>query len=456
MQEQNGNQDQLIQETQSSVSAAITERETQSGAFSRATGQETTRDMAHDAGESGGKRGRNRRGRSALFFILGLVAGILAVIIALGILFGLRGMNTDSSEVSSVVNSDSMDKLGLLEQYIDNYYYKADEVTVSQEEDGVYKGLLESLDDPYSVYYTEEEFENLQQQTEGVYYGIGAYVGTDADTGYATITGVIKDSPAEDAGLQEGDIIYKVDGEDVTGEDLETIVSKIKGEEGTTVNLTVIRDGEEVEKEITRAKVDSPTVDSRMLDDNIGYLQITEFDDVTVDQFDENFQSLKDQGMQAMILDLRGNPGGNVSAVTQIANELLPKGLIFYMEDKDGNRTEYKCDGADFDLPLAVLVNGYSASASEILSGAIQDAGIGTLVGTTTYGKGVVQNVMQLDDGTAVKITVANYYTRNGRDINKKGIEPDVEIEFDTDAYREDKTDNQLDRAEEVVREEME
>lgn len=456
MQEQNGNQDQLIQETQSSVSAAITERETQSGAFSRATGQETTRDMAHDAGESGGKRGRNRRGRSALFFILGLVAGILAVIIALGILFGLRGMNTDSSEVSSVVNSDSMDKLGLLEQYIDNYYYKADEVTVSQEEDGVYKGLLESLDDPYSVYYTEEEFENLQQQTEGVYYGIGAYVGTDADTGYATITGVIEGSPAEDADLQEGDIIYKVDGEDVTGEDLETIVSKIKGEEGTTVNLTVIRDGEEVEKEITRAKVDSPTVDSRMLDDNIGYLQITEFDDVTVDQFDENFQSLKDQGMQAMILDLRGNPGGNVSAVTQIANELLPKGLIFYMEDKDGNRTEYKCDGADFDLPLAVLVNGYSASASEILSGAIQDAGIGTLVGTTTYGKGVVQNVMQLDDGTAVKITVANYYTRNGRDINKKGIEPDVEIEFDTDAYREDKTDNQLDRAEEVVREEME
>lgn len=399
--------------------------------------------------------GKKKGGRTALFFVLGLVIGILAVIIVIGVVLGLRGANADYSEESSVVNSQTMDKLEVLEKYIENYYYKADEVTVSQEEDGVYKGLLESLDDPYSVYYTKEEYENLQQQTEGIYYGIGAYVGTDAETGYATITGVIAESPAEEAGLQEGDIIYKVDGEDVSGEDLETIVSMIKGEEGTTVEITVIRDGEEVEKEITRAKVDSPTVDSEMLEDNIGYLQITEFDDVTVDQFDENFQSLKDQGMEAMILDLRSNPGGNVSAVTQIANELLPKGLIFYMEDKDGNRTEYKCDGADFDLPLVVLVNGYSASASEILSGAIQDAEIGTLVGTTTYGKGVVQNVMQLDDGTAVKITVANYYTRNGRDINKKGIDPDVEIEFDSDAYQEDGTDNQLDKAEEILKEEM-
>ena len=176
---------------------------------------------------------------------------------------------------------------------------------------------------------------------------------------------------------------------------------------------------------------------------------------MTIEQFNENFNSLKEQGMKGLIIDLRGNPGGSVTTVCAVAEQLLPEGLIFYMEDKNGERTEYTCKGADFDLPLVVLVNEYSASASEILSGAIKDAGIGKLVGKKTYGKGIVQNVIGLEDGSAIKITIANYYTRNGNDVHLKGIEPDVEVEIETNEYIEDKTDTQLNKAIEVMKEEM-
>jgi carboxyl-terminal processing protease len=188
-----------------------------------------------------------------------------------------------------------------------------------------------------------------------------------------------------------------------------------------------------------------------MLDNKIGYLTISEFSDVIAAQFEENYSKLMKDGMKSMIIDLRGNPGGTVTAVTQIASELLPKGLIFYMEDKNGEREEYTCPGADFNIPMVVLVNGYSASASEILAGAIQDAGIGTLVGTQTYGKGIVQNLYPLGDGSAIKITIADYYTRNGRNIHKVGIEPDQVLEFDKDLYEKDKTDNQLEKAKEIL-----
>ena len=226
-------------------------------------------------------------------------------------------------------------------------------------------------------------------------------------------------------------------------------------EEGSKVTITLIRNGSELEVELTRAKVSAPTVDSEMLEDGIGYLQITEFDDVTVRQFEENMASLKEQGLEGLIIDLRSNPGGAVTSVCAIAEQFLPEGLVFYMVDQNGERTEYTCKGADWDLPLVVLVNEYSASASEIFSGAVKDAGIGKLVGKKTYGKGVVQNLIPFEDGSAIKITVANYYTRNGNDINLKGIEPDVEVELDTDAYIEDKTDTQLEKAIEVLKEEM-
>ena len=380
-----------------------------------------------------------------------MLAGILVTVIAVGVFFALSGgggqMAVQSSGSDSAVNRESVNKLSVLEQYLDRYYYKSSEITREDKENGIYKGLFESLEDVYSCYYTPEEYKMLAEQTQGVYYGIGAYVSQDVETGICAISGVIKNSPAEAAGLMEGDLIYKVDGEDMSGLDIDEVVSHIRGEEGTEVALTLVRNGEEIEVKLKRGRVDTPTVESEMLDDGIGYLQITEFDDVTVNQFTENFEELKGQGMKGLIIDLRGNPGGSVTSVCAVAEQLLPKGLIFYMEDKDGNKTEYKCEGADFDLPMVVLVNEYSASAAEILSGAIKDSGIGKLVGKTTFGKGIVQDVIPLQDGSAIKLTVANYYTRGGNDIHLKGIEPDIEVELDTDAYLDDGKDTQLDKA---------
>ncbi len=388
-----------------------------------------------------------------------MLAGILVTVIAVGVFFALSGgggqMAVQSSGSDSAVNRESVNKLSVLEQYLDRYYYKSSEITREDKENGIYKGLFESLKDVYSCYYTPEEYKMLAEQTQGVYYGIGAYVSQDVETGVCAISGVIKNSPAEAAGLMEGDLIYKVDGEDMSGLDIDEVVSHIRGEEGTEVALTLVRNGEEIEVKLKRGRVDTPTVESEMLDDGIGYLQITEFDDVTVNQFTENFEELKGQGMKGLIIDLRGNPGGSVTSVCAVAEQLLPKGLIFYMEDKDGNKTEYKCEGADFDLPMVVLVNEYSASAAEILSGAIKDSGIGKLVGKTTFGKGIVQDVIPLQDGSAIKLTVANYYTRGGNDIHLKGIEPDIEVELDTDAYLDDGKDTQLDKAVEVLLGEM-
>lgn len=401
--------------------------------------------------------------RSRRPFIVGLLVGLLCAFVICGVAASVLIMNsgfvvpTSTGNETSAINDVSTKKIENLQQLINSKYYKSEEVTTEQLQEGMYKGLIESLDDPYSVYYTADEIKEVSSSLEGTFEGIGAYLSMDTQYNLPKISGVFEDSPAQKAGLKVDDIIVKVDGEDTTGKTLDEVVSKVRGEEGTTVTLTVFRQGESdyLDIEVTRAKIDSPTVSGKMLDDQIGYLSIAEFDDVTTDQFTAAFNDLKEQGMKALILDLRNNPGGNVDTVTAIANEILPEGLVFYMVDKDGNETDYTCDGADFDLPLAVLVNGNTASAAEILSGAIQDAKIGTIIGTQTYGKGVVQTIYSMTDGSAVKLTVANYYTRGGQDINKVGITPDVVLEFDTDAYEEDGTDNQLEKAIEIVKEEM-
>lgn len=362
----------------------------------------------------------------------------------------------ENTDAGSAVNAASVKKLRSLEDIIDGYYY-GDKVSQGTMEDGLYHGLMDSLGDVYSVYYDADEWKEMNAQTEGVYYGIGATVSLDKTTGYPVIVRPMDGSAAQDAGLLEGDLIYKVDGQDLYGMSLEEAVALIRGEEGTKVTLTIVRDGgEPTDYEITRRKFDAQVVYYEMKDDKIGYIGIVEFDDVTTSQFENALNDLESQGMQGLIIDLRGNPGGNVSTVTAIAEMLLPKGLIFYYEDKDGRRTEYNATGEhEFTKPLAVLVNGYSASASEILSGAIQDAGIGTIIGTQTYGKGVVQSIVDLKDGTAVKITIAGYFTRNGRDINHKGITPDEIVELDTEARMEDGTDNQLDAAMENIRKKL-
>ena len=366
--------------------------------------------------------------------------------------------NTDGESVTGeAVNEDTVAKMKVIENVIDTYFYKED-VDKDAMVDGIFKGMVESLGDPYSEYYSKEELESLYQDSFGVYYGVGAYVSLDTTTGLAKVSGIIADSPAEEADLRAEDIIYKVAAVADTGMTLQATVSLIKGDENTTVKLTLIRDGKEIEKEVTRRKVESPTVKFEMLDDGMAYIQITEFDTVTVDQFTEAMAMARGNDMKGLILDLRSNPGGNLSSVVSIAKQMLPKGLIVYTEDRDGNREEYSCDGSkELDVPMVVLVNGNSASASEILAGAIKDYGIGTLVGTTTFGKGIVQRPIELSDGSAVKLTISSYYTPNGINIHGIGIEPDVECEFDSERYYSDEAyDNQLEKAKEVLLQKME
>lgn len=399
--------------------------------------------------------------KNTKYYILGLVTGILATlalvfatVCAINFLKAVAPLKmwgtAQAEHASSITDSGVRKKLEILEDTIGELFWK--DVDEADLENGLYKGLLSSLDDPYSVYYTNEELIALQQQTEGIYYGIGAYI-QDGESGYVQVSGVIKNTPAEESGLMQGDYIYKVNGEDMQGKDKSYVVSKIKGEEHTTVTLTLIREGasEPLDVDVERRKIESPTVEYEMYENGMAYIQITEFDLVTSGQFENAYNQAKTEGMKGLIIDLRSNPGGNLSTVCDIARMILPKGLIVYTEDKYGKREEYTCKGDNqIQVPLVVLTNGYSASASEILAGAVKDYNIGKLVGTTTFGKGIVQKVINLSDGSAIKLTVSSYFTPNGNNIHGIGIEPDVEVAFDAELYKNG-TDNQLEKAKEVL-----
>lgn len=359
-----------------------------------------------------------------------------------------------TEQEANVVNDDMVNKLNEIEEILREYYY-LDEVDESVLEDGIYHGMVDSLGDPYSVYYSPEELQELLDQTEGIYYGIGAYVGLDTMTGYPKIISPIPGSPAEEVDLRPDDIIYEVNGESTYGKDLNSVVAMIKGEEGTYVTLTIYRSTEPdyLYLDVERRQVETPTVESEMFENGMAYIQIMEFSETTVDQFADALAVAKESGMKGLILDLRANPGGSLSSVVDIGRMLLPKGLIVYTEDKYGHRSEYSCDGRrEFKLPMVVLVDGNSASASEVLAGAIKDYEIGTLVGTTTFGKGIVQQIISVGDGSAVKVTVSSYYSPKGINIHGIGIEPDIVCEFDAEAYYgEEEFDNQLEFAKEVL-----
>ena len=398
------------------------------------------------------ERTKKPAGRGGRFgtLLLGILIGAAAMFLGLSLLLGsLLGE-------SGLLSSEVISKLETLLALIEEVYYEADELETEDLQEGLYRGLVDALDDPYSVYYDTEEIEELEESLSGSFSGIGCYVSLDEATGYPKIAGVISGSPAEAAGLLADDIIMEADGESLAGLDLDVAVTRIRGEEGTTVHLTIYRSGEAdyLEFDIVRAVVDSETAAGEMLDaeNGIGYIEITEFDDVTCEQFVTILDELLEQGMQGLIVDLRDNPGGTVDSVTSIAEYLIPEGLVFYMEYPDGTREEYSVDGASYiDLPIVVLINGNSASASEILSSAIQDSGAGTVVGMQSYGKGVVQTIYSLTDGTGVKLTIAEYFTRNGNSIHGIGVTPDVEAQLDTDAYLEDGTDTQLQAAQEEL-----
>lgn len=404
----------------------------------------------------------NRKGRSGVGkFGLGVLTGALVTALVIcgtagvwKVFSGIR--NGDYTSASTVSETDVNEKLDQINSLIEEYYLYEDEIDEDTLIDGIYSGYAEALGDPYTEYYDEEETEALYESTSGEFSGIGATMSQSLDGGEITVSNIYQDSPADKAGLKQGDIIYEVDGRSVSGQDLDTVVSWIKGEQGTDVTLCVLRNGEEVGLTATRDIIEVQTVSSEMKDDQIGYIAVSEFDSVTYDQFASALDDLESQGMQGLVIDLRGNPGGNLTTVTDMLKLLLPEGTIVSTKDKYGNTEETTCDGKhEFTKPLAVLVNQYSASAAEIFSGAIQDYGTGTIVGMTTYGKGVVQQLMDLGDGTCLKVTIAEYYTPSGRSINGTGVDPDVEVEYEYDENNPE-ADNQLDRALEVVREELE
>lgn len=410
-------------------------------------------------------------------FTKGLVAGLFTafmLIVCVGGSFWLRSFviagsksaqtssqNTDSAQIGEKghleITPGVTKKMELIEKVVEDYYYK-EEFDVEEMENGIYRGMLASLGDPYSEYFSKEELVELNKQTEGIFYGIGAVLTIDEDTGFGMIKEVKPDTAAQEAGVLDGDLIYEVDGVSTYGLSLSEIVSKVRGDENTQVVLTMIRDSapEPIDITVTRRRVEEETVAATMYDNGIGYIQIAEFDQVTAAQFEENLKMLQNDGMQAMILDLRSNPGGNVNTVVDIARMILPEGMIVYTEDRDGNRTEYKCDGTrQLNMPLVVLINGASASASEILSGAIKDHGVGVLMGTTTFGKGIVQRVIGLSDGSAVKLTISTYFTPNGANIHGVGIKPDIECIFDANSYYDNRYDNQLEQARQYLSKEL-
>ena len=414
-------------------------------------------------------------------FFLGVFIGmIVMVLLAVGLvdlafqnrnvrmlLFDtVKKMSTISSEETGAEKSGKVsgaaidwnkvtDKEEEIYNTIDEYYLNG--IDNDKMKDGIYKGMVDSLGDPYTVYYNSEEYKQFTSSSSGTYSGIG--VSQNVTTGAITIVKTFKKGSGEKEGMKPGDVIYKVEGKRIEGLELSKVVSMIKGEEGTFVKVTVLRDGKEIEFNLERKKLEVDTVNYRMEDRSgkkIGYISVSEFDEVTASQFKSAISELSKEGMEGLVIDLRDNPGGLLDVTCEMLDRMIKKGLLVYTVDKYGKRVDEDATDSDsFDKPVAILVNGNSASASEVFSGAMKDYKAATLVGTKTFGKGIVQSIVPFGDGTAMKVTVSKYYTPNGVNIHGTGIEPDVVVELSKDATKngkyDRKYDNQLDKALDVV-----
>lgn len=414
-------------------------------------------------------------------------AGLIVVGGAAGIFLIGRSVMDNRAQVQSLAEgTGDEDDLGIdwsqvemksrrLKAIIENYFlFDKDNERMEQY---IYKGLVAGLDDPYSVYYTSEEFEDLMEDTTGEYCGIGALVSKSMATGVVSISKVFKGTPAEEAGLRSGDIFYEVDGIEVTSDmDLDILVKQhVKGEEGTTVHLTMFRPSVEdyVDFDVVRRPIEVPTVENRMLKEDVGYIVVSQFDEVTTQQFQQAIDDMEKQGMKGLIVDLRGNPGGVLDVAVDMLDYLLPDDLTKYAQgkgstlivstaDKNEQGESFYCDdGHSVDFPIVILQDGNSASASEVFAGAMRDYDRAKLVGTTSFGKGIVQSLLPLGDGSAIKITTAHYYSPSGFDLHGVGLEPDVEIAFEypedlgEDEELTDEMDNQLQKGIEVLEEMM-
>lgn len=382
---------------------------------------------------------------SAFMAVILLILSVAAVCIAKGYIhIGVNGdvyIQSDAVTDSDGIGSEVEGKLNAIDSVLESFYFG--DVDDETAKDNIYKAYLSSYGDKYTMYYTADEYKALKESTNGKFYGIGAVCQLSGEGGVLLVD-VYDNGAGYQAGLRSGDRVVNVDGRDITGMELSSAVALIKGDKGTSVTLEVIRGTERLTFSVVRDAVEAKTVSYTLLDNNIGYLSISQFEEVTTKQFKAAVEDLQSQGMKGLVIDIRNNPGGLLDTVVGMLKYMLPDGLIVYTEDKQGNRKEYKGqDNDEFNLPLAVIVNGNSASASEIFAGAIQDYGKGTIIGTQTYGKGIVQTVKPLTDGSAIKFTIAKYFTPKGQDIHGKGVTPDMVVEYDTDAD----VDTQLDAA---------
>lgn len=389
---------------------------------------------------------------------------ICAVVIAAAVKKGYIRPDTDGSiyiqsetyDGNTGIGTEAEQKLNLIDKTLKDFYF--DDIDDSKVLDNIYKAYVNAYGDKYTVYYTADEYAKIQESSNGAYYGIGVVVRKN-DDGTILVVEPYDGAPGKEAGMRKNDVIVTVNGESVADQDLNSVVAKIKGDEGTTVNIGIRRDGSDdiTELTVTRRKVEIKTVAYEMLDDSVGLITISEFDKVTAQQFKEAYAQLETLGMKGLVIDIRSNPGGLLNVVVDMLDEILPDGLIVYTEDKYGNRQEYNGSNPDvIDVPLAVLVNGESASASEIFAGAVQDYGAGTIIGTQTFGKGIVQTIRRMSDGSAIKYTMAKYFTPKGQDIHGHGVTPDIveelSDEFNNLTEYDASKDNQLQKAIEVIK----
>ena len=316
---------------------------------------------------------------------------------------------------------------------------------------GAIKGMVNALGDPHSVYLDAKMYKEFMIETEGSFGGVGIVIGVKDKV--LTVVSPIEGTPGDKAGIKSGDQILKIDGQDTKDLALDEAVNKIRGPEGSQVTLTIRRPSTQEVKDytLTRSNIQIRTVEGKMLPDKIGYIRISMFNESTGADLNRKYQELEKEGMKAVILDLRDNPGGLLEESVKVANKFVPKGPVVSVVTRDGRRETHSSNLEAVKYPVVVLVNGGSASASEIVAGAIQDTGAGILVGTKTYGKGSVQTIMRLDNGTAIKLTIAKYLTPNGRSINGVGIEPDVKVEV-PEPRQPGQKDIQLEKAIEILK----
>lgn len=355
---------------------------------------------------------------------------------ATSVMYSINGTNSGNAQNSDFFGTEIYNKLKTVETYIDkNYLY--DDIDKEELAEYAVKGYVEGLNEPYTHYYTQNEFESyIGSVEEQDYVGIGVVISVDESVGKIIIIAPTESSPAHEAGILPGDYILAVDDEAFTGKTMNECVTKIKsGKEGTVVKITVERNGERKDFNVTRKRIVSESVKSEMLDNNVGYVRITSFNtdngstkSTTATEFIEQVEQLKKDGMAKMIIDLRDNPGGVLDVVCEIADYILPEGVITYTETRTGKREEYTSDKNELNIPIVVLINGNSASASEVLTGALRDYGKAKVVGEKSYGKGIVQSVFPFSDGSGMSMTIAKYYSPKGNCIHGIGIEPDYTV----------------------------